>query len=712
MARETIRVLLADADRDRTAYLSSLLERAGSFQVARVSELEPAVEALRESPFDVILADLALQDSEGLPTLAILLTYAADAPVVVLCDSADDPVPLRALQQGACDHLPRDQLYETPVVRSILYAVERRRAARALQASEQRYRTLFQQSRDAVYVTDAEDRLLEVNRAALELFEYRAEALVGRPLSLLFADPADHAALTEQLRRTGSVRELEVRLRSGEGREVWCLLAATRPEGGTGGSQGIIHDITARKETELRLAFDALHDRLTGLANRVLLMDRLKHAWQVWARQPQPTFAVLFLDLDRFKGVNDTLGHDAGDMILRRTAGLLRSCVRASDTVARLGGDEFVVLLEGIEGPGEAVQIAERMQRLLDRPYTLAGRDFFTTASIGIGTPSERTTEAEDVIQHADRAMYRAKARGGGRYVVFDPAMHRAAVSRLELESDLRQGIHRGEFVLLYQPIISLDSGRTTGFEALMRWRQPDRGTLLPDDFIPLAEETGLIVPLGLWALREAASQLRRWREEGAVPGGVVMSVNVSARHFQEPDLLAQVERIVREERVRPRQLMLELTETSLMQDPEQAAAKLIRLRELGIRICLDDFGTGYSSLGHLRRFPLDTLKVDRSFIGRLDRSPRDLALVNTITTLARKLGISAIVEGVETRDQLARVRRLGPREAQGFLFARPMEPGSAAAFGRAPVPHLGRTAGLRSWLTGLRTSAVRRRDG
>ncbi|MBW3554072.1 MAG: EAL domain-containing protein [Gemmatimonadetes bacterium] len=694
MGYDAIRVLVADADRQRAETLHTLLTAGADppFEVVSAARLDDAVRALREDPFDAVLADLNLRDSQGLPTLAILLTYAGGAPVVVLSERADDPIPLRALQQGAHDQLPRDQLYPTPVVRSIRYAVEQNRTELALRESEQRYRTLFQQSRDAVYLADDAHRLVEVNRAAMELFGYSAEELIGRDLRLLFADEADHAALERQLSASGAVRELEVRMRTREGRELWCLLAATargQLAGGSSGSQGIIHDVTERKRAELRLEHDALHDQLTGLPNRALLMNRLEHAVRVWSRQPDSPFVLLFLDLDRFKWVNDTLGHDAGDQVLRRTAGLLRSCVRGGDTVGRLGGDEFVVLLEGIGSVGEAIQIAERMLRLLDRPYRLKGREFYTTASIGISWPAERSWSAEDLIREADEAMYRAKSHGGGRYVLFDPAMHRAAVSRLEVESDLRQALGREEFMLLYQPILSMSTGRTTGFEALVRWNHPRRGTLVPDDFVPLAEETGLIVPLGLWVLREAARQLRHWTQTRQAGEEIVMSCNLSPRQLLDPTVVDQVAAILRDERVRPDRMMLEVTETALMQDPEQAAARLDALRDLGIRLCLDDFGTGYSSLAHLRRFPLDTLKVDRSFVGRLDHSPRDLQLVATITALARHLGIHSIIEGVETSGQLARIRSLRPSEVQGFLFARPLMADDAAAFlrdGRADV--------------------------
>jgi diguanylate cyclase (GGDEF)-like protein/PAS domain S-box-containing protein len=713
MGGESIRVLIADADADRADTLRGFLadDAVVAFDVLVAQRLSEAVDALTAAPYDVVLADLALEDSEGLPTLAILLTYANTAPVIILSDRLDDPTPLRALQQGAFDQLPRDQLYAMPVVRAIRHAVEQSRAEEALRESEQRYRVLFQQSRDAIYLADGRGRIVEVNRAALELFGYRAEELVGRDIGSLFADPLEYAQLEVEVARAGSVREADVRMRTKDGRELWCLLAAAERRTATGetlGLQGIIHDVTERKRAEVRLEHDALHDGLTGLPNRALFMDRLEQAVRRAEREPDPSFALLFLDLDRFKAVNDTLGHAAGDEILRRTADLLRSCVRGHDTVARLGGDEFVVLLDGIGSVREAAHVADRMIDALGRPYRLKGREYFTTASIGITWPTERRSAPDMLLREADLAMYRAKVRGGARLELFGPEIHQAAVSQLEVESDLRRGLGGDQLVLLYQPIVSFETGRTAGFEALARWDHPGRGRLLPDAFIPLAEETGLIVPLGLWAVRAAVRQLREWRDSIPASRHAIIAINLSPRQFLEPELVEQIRSIVREEGVPPARVRLEVTESALMQDPDQAAHKLQALREIGFGLCLDDFGTGYSSLAYLRKFPLDRLKIDRSFVGRVDHSPSDLELVATITGLARNLGIQSVIEGIETEAQLARLRRLRPQEVQGFLFARPLEPSAAIAFFGTIRPGLGPAADtLRARIArGLRRAA------
>jgi diguanylate cyclase (GGDEF)-like protein/PAS domain S-box-containing protein len=708
MRHDIVNVMIVDGDSARADALVAMLraEPAVRFEVSRATCLADAVEALKAAVFDAVLASLALPDSQGLPTLAILMAYVAHAPVIVLSENENDATALRALQHGAEDHLPRHQLYATPVVRTIRHSVERSRAEVALRESEQRYRMLFQQSRDAIYIADPDGRILEVNRAALELFGYRAEELVGRTLASLFADPDDCERLQRETARAGSVRDTEVRVRTSDRREIWCLLSTAErraPNGTSLGSQGIIHDISERKRVELQLQHDALHDSLTGLPNRVLFMDRLEQAVRRSEREIEEPFGILFIDLDRFKGVNDTLGHAAGDEVLRRTADLLLSCVRDVDTVGRLGGDEFVVLLDRMAATDDAMEVAERILDRLDRPYELRGREFFTTASIGITWLTDLRASPTALLREADIAMYRAKSRGGARYEVFQPAMHSPVASGLEVESDLRHALSGHQFVLHYQPILSFDSGRTMGFEALARWQHPQRGLLPPDSFIPLAEKTGLIVPFGFWALREAARQLREWSDTVPAAADTIMSVNISPRQFLETTLVEGIFRIFDEERIEPERIRLELTEGALMHDVEHAERTLSTLHRTGFRLCLDDFGTGYSSLAQLQRFPLDIIKVDRSFVARLDDSPRDLELVASITRLARKLGIHALVEGVETEAQLERLRDLRPREVQGFLFSRAVEPAAAAAF-------LGATrAGLPPQATSIARRILRR---
>jgi diguanylate cyclase (GGDEF)-like protein len=432
---------------------------------------------------------------------------------------------------------------------------------------------------------------------------------------------------------------------------------------------------TEREAFEERLSHQAFHDALTGLPNRVLFADRLDHALAARERE-NAEVAVLFLDLDRFKMVNDSLGHDVGDGLLQEVAGRLRVCLRPGDTLARYGGDEFTMLLER-SGEGPAVQVAERILEALRQPFNLAGRSFFVNASVGIAV-TRPGVDPGDPLRAADLAMYRAKDRGRDRWELFQQEMNDEALQRLERETQLRQAIERREFVLAYQPIIDLVSGETMAVEALVRWRHPTRGEVSPAEFVPLAEETGLIVPLGQWVLEEACRQAREWRRQGLPT--VRMHVNLSAGQLQQKGLVAHVAEVVGRIGIVPSQLVLEVTETMVMGDVEAAIDVMRSLHHLGIGVSLDDFGTGNSSLSHLKRFPLRSVKIDKSFITGLGSSGPDQAVVRSVVMMARELGMLVVAEGIETADELAAAARLGCDQGQGFHFARALPPASFAA--------------------------------
>ena len=427
------------------------------------------------------------------------------------------------------------------------------------------------------------------------------------------------------------------------------------------------HRYVERQAFEQKLHHQAFHDSLTGLPNRALFVDRLQHALSRMPRRSH-SVSVLFLDIDRFKMINDSLGHDVGDRLLVEVADRLSSCLRPSDTLARYGGDEFTILLEDPEVDG-AVQVAERILELLKEPFTLAGREVSASASIGIAhAPSPM---GEDPLREADLAMYRAKDRGRGRWETFDPEMNRYARGRLDSETELAEAVERREFVLHYQPVVALSTGRVTGVEALVRWIHPRRGVVSPAEFIPLAEETGAIVPLGRWVLEEACRQAVEWDGEGLSP--LQLNVNLSAVQFQREDLVETVAAVLEVTGLSPSRLTLELTETIVMEDVEAGMDAMARLRELGVRIALDDFGQGYSSLGYLKRFPLDNIKIDRSFVDGLVGSPEDQAIVRSVVMLAREMHMTVTAEGVETAEQLDAVRLLGCDEAQGYFFSAPL---------------------------------------
>jgi diguanylate cyclase (GGDEF)-like protein/PAS domain S-box-containing protein len=475
--------------------------------------------------------------------------------------------------------------------------------------------------------------------------------------------------------------EFRILQRDGTTRWVWSKGQDQFDEQGNAiRTIGVAMDITERKQSEDRLLHDALHDPLTDLPNRTLFLDRLERAIHRVKRYSGFSFAVLFLDLDRFKIVNDSLGHVAGDRLLMAVAQKLQARLRMGDTVARLGGDEFVILLENLRDFNDATRAAERIQQDLSAPFDLDGNEVFMSVSIGIALSHGVDEQPDSFLRNADIAMYRAKSLGKARYAIYTPGMHEQARSRLRLETDLRRAIERQELQLYYQPIVLLATSQIVGFEALVRWHHPKQGLLSPGAFISLAEETGLIVPLGRWVLYEACRQLRQWQLQLSSP--LTVSVNISAKQFGQSDLIEQVQQILQETQLNPGSLKLEITESVLMDNSETATSMLLQLKALGVQLYMDDFGTGYSSLSYLHRFPVDVLKIDRSFINLMGKSSEGdlegIPIVQTILTLAQNLGMNVIAEGVEKTEQLAQLQKLKCIYGQGYLFSPPLASQSA----------------------------------
>ncbi len=563
----------------------------------------------------------------------------------------------------------------------------RRQTEEALRHSEARYKGVFQEARDPMIFAAADGTFTECNRATTERFGYTREELFRMRLQDLFAEDAERDRLLRDLDSFGFTNDFAARLRAKNGRTLECAISASirRSAGGDVlGYQAIIEDRTERNRAEKQLLHGAFHDVLTGLPNRALFMDRLQRVIVQSKRRPASRFAVLFVDLDRFKLINDTLGHIVGDELLIAVARRLERCLRAEDTVARFGGDEFAILLDAIGEVRDATRIAERISLELALPFRVGRRELACSASIGIALSATGYDNGNDVLRDADAAMYRAKAAGRARYEVFDTAMHARALGQLQLEKDLRRAVEQKEFEVFYQPIVSLENGTIAGVEALLRWRHPQRGLLLPEDFMPVAEQTGLIIPIGWHAMREACRQVHSWQQSPTRGTGAALDftlgINLSPRQFHQPDLVGRIDEILRETGLDPSQLGLELTEHTVMSDPDLAAALLGELERRGVRICLDDFGTGYSSIQHLQRLPISTLKIDRSFVRGLAENGASRGIVQTIVALGQSLSLDAIAEGVETPEQLAELRTLGAVFAQGFLFSEPLDAASARA--------------------------------
>jgi diguanylate cyclase (GGDEF)-like protein/PAS domain S-box-containing protein len=552
----------------------------------------------------------------------------------------------------------------------------RKQAEAALRASEERYRELFENANDIVYTQDLAGNFTSMNKTGERVTGYTRAQAIGLNMAQVVAPECMQLARAmigrKQMDGEATIYELEII--ASDGRRV-PLEISTRliyEDGQPVGVQGIARDITERKQAEERLRQHALSDALTGLPNRLLFTDHLHLAVEQHKRHPNQHFAVLFLDLDRFKMINDSLGHGVGDQLLVAIARQLERCLRAGDTVARLGGDEFAILLNDLAHFDDAIRVAERVLRGLMLPFNLDGHEVYTTASIGIALSNNHYETAEAVLRDADTAMYRAKADGKARYKVFDMLMHARVVALLQLENDLRRAIERGEFCLHYQPIVALADGRVTGFEALVRWQHPERGLVLPGEFIPVAEETGLIVPLDRWVLRAACAQMKRWQALAPAYERLKLSVNLSGKQFAQADLCAQIEQILKATDFAPHCLQLEITESVLMENAKSIVPMLARLRALGVELAIDDFGTGYSSLSYLRRFPIHTLKIDRSFIGGSDEE--DAEIVRTIVLLARNMRKDVVAEGVETAAQLATLRALDCTYGQGYHFSPPLD--------------------------------------
>ncbi len=570
-------------------------------------------------------------------------------------------------------------IYYTGAVEDI---TDQRVAEEALVESEQRYALAMNGAKDGLWEWDLISDTMHLSPRWKQMLGYEEEEFPDAPGSwfdLVHSEDVDalRAELATHLDGLTPHFEHEHRMQHQDGTWRWMLSRGVAVRGKDGiprrmaGSQS---DTTERRRAEEELLHHALHDRLTGLPNRALLMDRLRRATALANRRQDYTVGVIFLDLDRFKLINESLGHELGEKILVQVAQRLESCMPQGDTVARVGGDKFALLLEGIESMDEARATADAIQVQLTQAIWVGGSDVFVTASMGIACSTQGYDRAADMMRDAEVAMYKAKTKGRACHAIFDPSMRERAVAWMQIESYLRHAVQREELRLYYQPIVSLATGNIVGFEALVRWQHPEMGLISPSKFVHIAEETGLIVPIGMWVLREACLQLQRWRQTFSDYANLTINVNLSGRQFSQQNLVKQIEQVLKETDIDPGALRLEITESVLMEDRNTALKALRQLKELNVKLSIDDFGTGYSSFSHLELFPVDSLKIDRSFINRMGVNGENTEIVDTIVNLGRTLGLTVVAEGVETEGQLNQLRTSSCELAQGYLFSKPMK--------------------------------------
>ncbi|HVF02804.1 MAG TPA: EAL domain-containing protein, partial [Rubrobacteraceae bacterium] len=565
-----------------------------------------------------------------------------------------------------------------------------------------------QNSSDVVAVVGADGVTHYVSPAVERILGYKPQDAIDHSV---FMPPIMHPDDIDRVRRVfagltgspGASATADFRLRHADGGwiHVEAIAKNLLNDPSIGGIVVNYRDITERKNLEEQLRHQAFHDPLTNLPNRALFLNRLGHALMRLERRKKRA-AVLFLDLDNFKLVNDSMGHDVGDKLLVSVAQRLQGCLRAEDTAARFGGDEFTILLEDVTHTGDAVRLANQIARALNAPFVLKGREVFVNTSIGIALSKSGRERPTDLLRNADAALYRAKANGKAACEVFDAAINTVTLERLDLEADLRRAIERGEFAVHYQPQLELLTGRIAGWEALVRWKHPERGLISPPSFLSIAEETGLITQIGNLVLEEACRQAKEWQEERypAADTSLKMSVNISARQLKRPDeLVREVVRILAETGLAPETLVLEITESMVMEGAQYNADVLGRLKELGVRVAVDDFGTGYSNLAYLKRFPMDMVKIDKSFVDGLGEKAEDTAIVEAVISLARALGLTTVAEGIETTEQLERLRDLGCEWGQGYYFSGALPAYEASALLLAPTGHYakGRRRALKS---------------
>jgi diguanylate cyclase (GGDEF)-like protein/PAS domain S-box-containing protein len=673
-------LLLIDGDAAYTEVIQKAAASSGRFQMECVSQLSDALERLRLGGIGVILVNLFLADSKGFETFEKLYLTAPNVPILVLTTPSGEIIARKAVKAGARDYLLKTHMDSESLTDALNRIIERKNEEDALFVERDRAGVMLDSIGDAVLSMDVSGNVSFLNPVAEAMTGWPRVEAMGRPL-------AEVLQIIDEDSRKPSRNPMEQAVQ--ENKTIWMKsnrilirrdgfeaaiedsAAPIHDRGGNvTGAIMVFHDVSAARAMSLQLSHLAEHDFLTGLPNRLLLNDRLTQAISL-SRRHSGQLAVLFLDLDRFKNTNDSLGHNIGDQLLQSVASRLASCVRRSDTVSRQGGDEFVILLSELNDAQDAAITATKILDAVTLPHDIGPHSIQISASIGVSIYPEDGGTADVLTRNADAAMYEAKDNGRNNFQFFKQVMNIRAMERQFFESGLRRALERGEFLLHYQPIINLRTGEVTGAEALIRWPHPERGLIPPAQFVPIAEDCGLILPIGRWVLREACKQARAWMDAGLRP--IPISVNISALEFRAANFLEGVHTILRDTRLDPHCLELEITESVLMKHAESTANVLQALKTMGVQLVVDDFGTGYSSLSHLNRFPIDVLKIDQSFVKDICSNPDQATIVSAVISMGKSLKKRVIAEGIETKEQLESLRAWGCEEGQGYFFNRPM---------------------------------------
>jgi diguanylate cyclase (GGDEF)-like protein/PAS domain S-box-containing protein len=695
MSKKAIRILLVEDNPGDARLLREMCKEEGLHgTLTHVESMREAEVHVAEHEVDIVLLDLGLPDAQGLGAVRRARAAAPRVPLVVLTGLDDESLAAQALQEGAQDYLIKGQLDARSLSRALRYAIERNTMEEALFVEKERAQVTLDSIGDAVMCTDISGNVTFLNVVAEKVTGWVREDAAGRPMAEVFriSDATSHQTtpdpmdLAVEQNRIGHLPSNCVLIRR-DGLEI-PIEDSVAPihdrEGQTTGAVIVFRDVSAARAMALQMTYAAQHDFLTGLPNRTLLNDRVSQAIALAQRRAKKV-AVLFLDLEGFKHINDSLGHPSGDKLLQSIAQRLVDGLRGSDTVSRQGGDEFVMLLSEVEQSEDAAVTARRMLQAVAQAHFIDDHDLHVTTSIGVSVYPDDGLDAETLIKNADTAMYQAKENGRHCYQFFKPAMNVRAVERQFIEEGLRRALEREEFTLHYQPKVSLKTGKITGGEALIRWMHPVRGLIPPTQFIPVSEDCGLILPIGNWVLREACKQAQAWAQAG-LPLATI-AVNISAMELRDETFLEGVFAALEDTGLDPRSLELELTESVLMGHAESTEAILKALRARGVQLAVDDFGTGYSSLSYLRRFSIDTLKIDQSFVRQIAAGPDETTIVAAVIGMGRSLRLRVVAEGVETREELEFLQAQQCDEAQGYYFSRPVLPAQFAQLLESGIP-------------------------